>query len=74
MKKSIYGAEHKFIIERLKEARQHAGLKQEEVARRLNRPQSYVSRIESGQVRIEVLQLTEFARIYKKKLEWFVRN
>ena len=36
-----------------------AGLKQEEVAERLKRPQSYVSKYESGERRLDVIELIE---------------
>jgi len=73
MKKTIYSKEHKYLVEQLKKARKEAGLDQKEVAKLLNKTQSYVSKVESGQRRIEVLQLKEFARIYKKNLDFFIR-
>lgn len=36
-----------------------AGLTQEEVAARLNRPQSFVSKYESGERRLDVVELIE---------------
>jgi transcriptional regulator with XRE-family HTH domain len=38
-----------------------AGLSQEEVARRLRRPQSFVSKYESGERRLDVVELIEIA-------------
>lgn len=73
MKKTIYSKEHKYLVEQLKKARKEAGLDQKEVAKLLNKTQSYVSKVESGQRRIEVFQLKEFARIYKKNLDFFIR-
>ncbi len=73
MKKTIYSKEHKYLIEQLTKARKEAGLDQKGVAKLLNKTQSYVSKLESGQRRIEVLQLKEFARIYKKNLDFFIR-
>ena len=73
MPRSIYKEEHKKIVERLKEARLDAGLGQVEVAEKLGRTQSYVSKIESGQRRFDVLQLKEFAKLYKKPLDFFVK-
>ncbi|MEK7075252.1 MAG: helix-turn-helix transcriptional regulator, partial [Patescibacteria group bacterium] len=35
--------------------------------------QSYLSKIESGQRRFDVLQLKEFAKLYKKPLDYFVK-
>lgn len=71
MKKTIYSREHKGLIARLKKAREAAGLQQQDVARLLN-IQSYVSKLESGQRRVDVVQLKTLARIYKKPLEHFI--
>lgn len=73
MPRSIYKDEHQKIIERLKQARLDAGLGQVEVAEKLGRTQSYVSKIESSQRRFDVLQLKEFAKVYKKPLDFFVK-
>ena len=49
MSKSVYSKDYKGIIERLKTARIEAGLSQQEVADWLAKPQSYISKIESGE-------------------------
>lgn len=72
MKKTIYSQEHKHIIERLKQARSEAKLEQTEVAKKLGVTQSYVSKLESGQRRIDLVQLKELAKLYKKPLEYFI--
>jgi len=68
-----YQDDHKKIVARLKLARLEADLGQIEVAKKLGRTQSYVSKIESGQRRFDVLQLREFAKLYKKSLDFFVK-
>lgn len=73
MPRAIYQDDHKKIVERLKKARLDAGLGQIEVAKRLGRTQSYVSKIESGQRRFDVLQLKEFAKLYKKNVNYFLK-
>lgn len=70
--KAIYSEEHKRLVERLIKAREEAELGQEEVARRLGRTQSYISKLESGQRRIDLIQLKGFAQIYKKPLTYFL--
>ena len=72
MPRAIYKEEHQKIVERLKTARIEAGLDQVEVAKKLGKTQSYVSKIESGQRRFDVLQLKEFAKLYKKPLDFFI--
>jgi transcriptional regulator with XRE-family HTH domain len=47
-------------------------LTQSQVAERLRRPQSYVSKCESGERRVDVIELAEFAMLYGRKLEYFV--
>lgn len=73
MPRVIYTKDHNAIVERLKQARLEIGLGQVEVAKKLGRTQSYLSKIESGQRRFDVLQLKEFAKLYKKSLDYFVK-
>ena len=73
MKKTIYSKEHKYLVERLKQARKEANLTQKKIAKLLGTTQSYISKVESGQLRIDVLQLKELARIYKKDLTFFIK-
>lgn len=66
-------AAYRLFLRRLREARLAAGLTQAEVAAELGRPQSFVSKCESGERRIDVVELTEFARLYRKDLNFFIR-
>ncbi len=74
MDKTIYTKDHKFLVVQLKKARHEAGLNQREVAKSLGKTQSYVSKIESGQRRIDIIQLKEFAKVYKKDLDFFIKK
>ena len=73
MSRSIYSKDYKDIIERLKTARVEAGLAQQEVAEKLGKPQSYVSKIESGERRLDVAEIKKFAVIYKKDISFFIK-
>lgn len=73
MSKEIYSNGQKLIAERLKKARLDAGLDQSKVAEILGKTQSYVSKIEAGQRKISIVQLKEFAAIYKKNLDFFIQ-
>lgn len=57
---------------RLAEARESARLTQREVGEKIGRPQSYVSKCESGERRVDVIELAEFAALYDRPLGWFV--
>lgn len=73
MNKLIYSKDHKFLAERLKIARESAGFNQKEVAKLMGKTQSYVSKVESGQRKVDVIQLKEFSKIYEKDLNFFVK-
>lgn len=47
---------------------------QAEVAKALRKPQSYVSKCESGERRIDVVELVQFATLYGRTLDWFVKG
>jgi len=72
MKKTIYSKEHKNLVGKLKKAREESGLDQNKVAKKLGTTQSYISKLESGQRKIDVVQLKELAKIYKKNITYFV--
>ena len=74
MRKTIYSKDHKFLVEQLKKARIEAGLDQEKVAELLGKTQSFISKIEAGQRRIDVVQLKKFAKTYKKSLDYFIKK
>ena len=74
MTKTIYSKDHKFVVEQLKKARLEFGLDQEKVAELLGKTQSHISKVESGQRRIDVVQLKEFAKIYKKEVDFFIKK
>lgn len=73
MKKSIHTKEHADFTERLRSARLEKGLTQVQVAKKLKRPQSYISNIESGQQRVDVVELQVFAKMYGKDITYFVK-
>jgi transcriptional regulator with XRE-family HTH domain len=70
--RSVYTELYREMLARLRSARKAAGLTQVDVAHALKRPQSFVSNCESGERRIDVVELLEFAALYKKPLSYFV--
>ena len=73
MKKSIHTKEYAVFVGRLKTARLEAGLTQTEVARKLRRPQSHISNIETGQQRVDIVELKRFAKMYNKDITYFTK-
>lgn len=74
MDKAIYTKDHQYLVGQLKKARLEVGLNQKDAAKALKCTQSYISKVESGQRRIDVIQLKKFAEIYKKKLNFFIKR
>ena len=72
MGKTIRTKEYGIIIEKLRQARLDLGLTQVEVAKKLKRPQSYVSKCEAGEQRVDILELKRFAELYKKDMGFFL--
>lgn len=62
MGRSIHSSEQRRLRALLVEAREHAGLTQAEVARRLRRPQSFVAKYEGNERRIDVVEFIQIAR------------
>ena len=73
MGKTIYSEDHLHIVEQLKKARLEAKLEQIEVAEKIGKTQSHISKIESGQRKIDIATLKEFAKVYKKDLDFFLK-
>lgn len=72
MEKSTQTREYAEFVKKLKGARLDSGLTQVQVAEKLKRPQSYISNIESGQQRVDVVELQRFARVYKRDVGFFI--
>lgn len=73
MKKSINTKEYAVFVERLRTARLEAGLTQTQVAKKIGRPQSHISNVESGQQRVDVVELKRFAKLYGKDINYFIK-
>lgn len=62
---SAYSSRYREFLRLLKAARRRAGLTQVQVARALGRPQSFVAKCEAGERRMDIIELEEFARLYR---------
>jgi transcriptional regulator with XRE-family HTH domain len=68
----IFSPRYQEFLVKLRQARLDAGLTQVEVARALDKPQSYVSKCESGERRVDVTELQLFAAVYQRPIEDFL--
>lgn len=67
-------ADYQAFLVRLRAARKRGGRTQSEVALRLKKPQSYVSKCESGERRIDATEVIAFADLYEVSIEALVRG
>lgn len=72
MLKSVHSKEYRELLAKLKRARTDAKLTQIEVARRLRKPQSFVSKFESGERRLDAVELKAIARLYGRPASYFL--
>ena len=72
--KSIHKPEYQELLVLLIEMRDKAGLKQTELAGLLGRSQSYVSDVERGTRRLDLLQLRDYCHACNQDLVAFVRR
>ncbi|HEX9729332.1 MAG TPA: helix-turn-helix transcriptional regulator [Gemmatimonadales bacterium] len=70
----IRKSEYLVVARLLKEARERSGLTQRDVAARLKVPQSFVSKYESAERRLDVLELRRLCRVLKISLPDLIRN
>jgi transcriptional regulator with XRE-family HTH domain len=74
MEKSIYTAQQKKLQELLRQIRTEADLRQTELAERLGVPQSFVSKYEIGERRLDILEIREVSKAVGISLEEFARR
>lgn len=72
MKKSIHTNERAGFVKKLKKARMEAVLTQLQVADKLGASQSWVSKIELGELRVEAIWLNRLAKLYGKSVSYFL--
>jgi len=71
MEKSIHSANYLVFLKMLKKARQDAGFTQSELARKIHETQTFVSKCERGERRIDVVELRTFCRAFGMNLTTF---
>lgn len=74
MRKSRHSVEYKRVLSALREAREASGLTQVDAGRAFGSHASFISKCESGERRVDVVELARFCRLYGVKLALFLRN
>ncbi|HWH33114.1 MAG TPA: helix-turn-helix transcriptional regulator [Egibacteraceae bacterium] len=74
MDKTLHSAEQGRLVELLRQMRVEARLTQAQVATRLGRPQSFVSKYESGERRLDLVELAAVAEALETDLGGIVHR
>ncbi|WP_086047936.1 helix-turn-helix domain-containing protein [Hugenholtzia roseola] len=69
--RTLHSKPYQQFLVRLNLAREQAGLTQVEVAQKLGKPQSFVSKCEQGERTVDVIDLIKFSKIYHCSLDFF---
>lgn len=64
MTRSLHTPDYAELIRILVEARKEHGLTQQDVADRLDKPQSYVAKVEGGERRLDVVEFIALSRAF----------
>lgn len=60
MEKSVFSKEYSVFLQRLRSARRRAGMTQQQLAEATGQTQSFVSKCERGERRVDVVELGRF--------------
>lgn len=74
MKKNLHTHRQRILLDLLLKIRKDAGLRQDDVAERLGRPQSFVSKYESEERRLDILELYDVCEALGLELNIFVEK
>jgi transcriptional regulator with XRE-family HTH domain len=72
--KSVFTQRYNRFRQLLIKARQSAGLTQSQLSSKLSRPQSYVSKYERGERRLDLIEFLEIAEALQVEPETFIKT
>ncbi|MFW1817666.1 helix-turn-helix domain-containing protein [Acinetobacter guillouiae] len=70
--RSIHDPRYQDLIKKLIELRESKNVTQIELARRLNKPQSYVSKVEILERRLDVIELMDWLKVLETEIADFL--
>ncbi|MCO2251906.1 helix-turn-helix transcriptional regulator [Pseudomonas aeruginosa] len=73
MTKAIYRREHVIFLQELKRMRIESGMTQAQCSTALGRPQSFMSDVERGVRRLDIIQLRDLCRVLDSDLIRFTK-
>jgi transcriptional regulator with XRE-family HTH domain len=62
MEKTLFSKNYEFFLQELRKAREKAGLTQTQLAERLGQTQSFVSKCERGERRLDIVEVRAFCK------------
>lgn len=74
LEKTIYAPEYAVVLRLFRTARESAGMTQVELAERIGQSQSFVSKVERGERRLDILQLRSLLAEFGITLPQFVER
>ncbi|MGI8750962.1 MAG: helix-turn-helix domain-containing protein [Acidimicrobiales bacterium] len=74
MRKSIHSPEQERLIGLLRRMRKDAGLRQKDLSARLGRPQSFVSKYETGERQLDFVEVAYICHVLGRNLVSFVEE
>jgi len=73
MSNRLWDKKHKTFRDTIKEIRNDRNLKQVELAKKLKKPQSFVSKYETGERKLDFVELSEICKVCDVSIEEFVK-
>jgi len=74
MDREKWSAKQIILLEALKKIRKESGQTQMELAAKLHRPQSYISKYEKGERRLDLIEISEICKACNVSLSKFART
>ncbi|MCH8079111.1 MAG: helix-turn-helix transcriptional regulator [Proteobacteria bacterium] len=73
MSNRLWDKKHNTFRDTIKEIRNDRNLKQVELAKKLKKPQSFVSKYETGERKLDFVELSEICKVCDVSIEEFVK-